>query len=81
MATAFTTWSDLLTQMRDDFATGNWRKVSGYSVGTAGSSRSITYRSFAEFQQMLAWMQDQAAVETGVPACHGRTLAGNGGRG
>lgn len=81
MAVTFTTWSELYRQMLDDLATGNWRKVSSYSVATAGSTRGISYRSFAEFREMLAWVQDQAAVESGVPAYHGRTVAGNGGRG
>lgn len=81
MAAVFTSWSALKAQMLDDLASGNWRKVSGYSVSTAGSSRSITYRSFAEFREILAWVTDQAAQESGVPAYHGRTYAADAGRG
>ena len=81
MAAVFTSWTALREQMIDDLACGNWRKVSGYSLSTAGSSRSITYRSFSEFREILAWVTDQAAVESGVPAYHGRTYAADGGRG
>lgn len=81
MAAVFTTWTALREQMLDDLASGNWRKVSSYSLSTAGASRAITYRSFAEFRDILAWVTDQAAQESGVPAYHGRTRAGQGGRG
>ena len=81
MAAVFTTWTALKGQMLEDLASGNWRKVSSYSLSTAGSSRSITYRSFSEFREILAWVTDQAAVESGVPAYHGRTYAADGGRG
>lgn len=81
MAAVFTSWISLREQMLDDLASGNWRKVSSYSVSTAGASRSITYRSFSEFREILAWVTDQAAQESGVAAYHGRTLAAQGGRG
>lgn len=81
MAQVFTTWTALKKQMRDDLASGNWRRVSSYNLSTAGSSRAITYRSFDEFRKMLAWVEDNAAVESGIPVYHGRIYAGNGGRG
>lgn len=81
MAVGFTSWNELRDQMLDDLASGNWRKVSSYSLTTAGSSRSMTYRSFSEFREILSWVTDQAAQETGVAAYHGRTYTGQGGRG
>ena len=39
MSAVFTTWTALREQMLDDLASGNWRKVSSYSLSTAGASR------------------------------------------
>lgn len=78
---AFTSWTELRQQMLDDMASGNWSKVSSYSLSTAGGSRNITYRSFAEFKDMLDYVTQQAAQEAGSSSYYGRTRAGQSERG
>lgn len=80
IVTSFTSWSSLLEQLKNDMASGAWGKIQSYSLTTSGSSRTIAYRSFDDFLKIFKFVQDQAAIETGVPAFHGRTVAGNGGR-
>ena len=70
----FTTWSDLETQLLNDLADGAWRRTQSYTL----AGRSVTYRSFLEFQQILAMVKKEAALERGGFA--GRTYAANGGR-
>lgn len=77
---AFTSWAALHQQMLDDMASGNWSKVSSYSLSTAGGNHNITYRSFAEFKSMLDYVGQQATQEAGTSSYYGRTCAGQGGR-
>jgi hypothetical protein len=80
--TTFTSWSDLYARMLDDLASGSFRKMQGYSIsaGGAGGQRSVQYRTYAEFKQMLEFVKEKADEETGQ-GYRGRTYAANGGRG
>ncbi len=71
---AFTTWTDLLTAMRDDLASGRWRRKS-YTIGDA----RVEYTSIQEFLDGLRWVESRAAIESG--GFRARTYAKNGGRG
>lgn len=78
MAKAFTTWVDLKQDMKNDLASGAWRTMSGYGLP---DGRSVQYRSFKEFQELLNYVETQADIEAGASSYYGRTRVGNGGRG
>ena len=79
MGAVFTSWAALYQRMLDDMASGHWDRVQSYSVGTGGTSRTVTYRTWADFQAQLEFVRTMAAQEGG--RYHGRTYAGSGGRG
>jgi len=72
MAETFTTWSALKTQLLNDFARGAHTQKT-YTCGDT----TIEFRSFAEFKDMLAFVEARAAIEASgrVPR---RTYAGMG---
>ena len=72
---AFTTWTALKQRLLDDFASGAYMQQS-YTCGDT----TITYRNFAEFRDMLQFVEQRAAVESSRPPAR-RTYAGQGGRG
>jgi hypothetical protein len=72
MAASFTTWTALRTQLLDDFARGAHVQKS-YTCGET----TITYRDFAEFREMLEYVERRAAAETDRPVR--RTYAAQGG--
>lgn len=76
MATAFTSYKDLLEKMKGDLASDAWRTLSGYSV----NGRSFTYRTFDDWLKIYRFVQDQAALEEGKAPYRGRMFAGVGGR-
>jgi hypothetical protein len=74
-AQKFTTWAALREQMLDDLASGAWRTLSGYSL----SGRTFNYRSLKDFRELLAFVEAEAAKESGVPRFRRRTFARMGG--
>lgn len=78
---AFTSWCDLKEQMLEDLASGAVGSMQSYSVSTAGGSRSVTYRSYAEWKQVFDDVSAQCAAEGGSVPYTGRYRAGSGGRG
>ena len=64
-------WRELYIRMVADLNSNAWRTMSSYSV--AGTT--ISYRSLAEFKEMLTFVQDKADVEDGTPSYRGRTSA------
>lgn len=70
-------WRWLYNQMLTALAEGTFLRFNGYTV----PGRSFQYRSLAEFRSLLDWVSDRADVEDGVIPYHGRTRAGQGGRG
>lgn len=73
----FTSWAELHSQMLDDLASGAWRTLASYSLG----NRSFAYRSLKEFRELLDFIRDEAAKESGSPRYLRRTFARQGGRG
>jgi len=70
----FTTWTALYNAMLDVLASGDT------SVGSVTSgSKSITYKSHAEFLRMLSFVEGKAKEEEGT--FYPRTYGGQGGRG
>ncbi len=67
---AFTTWSDLLAQLKDDLASGNWITRS-YSVD--GVTRE--FRSVSEFMALLDEVGRRANMENLSTRPLGRTYA------
>ena len=59
----FTTWSDLLTQLRNDLASGNFARISSY---TTPDGRSTTYRSIDDFWKLYREVEQRAAAEEGL---------------
>ena len=54
----FSTWSQLLSKMRDDLATGNWRKKS-YDI----DGMKTEFFSPDEFLKMFLFVEKRAAEE------------------
>lgn len=67
---AFTTWSDLLRQLKDDLASGNWITRT-YSVD--GVTRE--FRSVSEFMTLLQEVEHRASMENITTRPLGRTYA------
>jgi hypothetical protein len=74
---AFTSWTALKEKMLNDLATGDWAKVSSYSIGTGATTRSLTYRSLKEFMDLFREVEARAGEEGG---CCGQVVAVPGGR-
>lgn len=55
----FSTWSQLLSKMRDDLATGNWRKKS-YDI----DGMKTEFFSPEEFMKMFLFVEKRAAEES-----------------
>lgn len=55
----FSTWSDLLAKMRNDLATGNWRKKS-YDI----DGMKTEFFSPEEFLKMYAFVEKRAVEES-----------------
>lgn len=62
----FTSYADLLAQLRDDLASGQW-SLKSYSKG----NHSVNYRSLPEFLDYVTWVETRAALEAGT--IYGRT--------
>lgn len=73
----FTSWAALREQLLDDLASGAWRTLASYSM----SGRTFTYRSLADFRELLAFVEAEMVKETGTPQFRRRTYARQGGRG
>ena len=67
---AFTSWNDLLTQLKNDLASGNWITRS-YSVD--GVTRE--FRSVSEFMALLQDVERRASTENLSTRPLGRTYA------
>ena len=67
---AFTSWNDLLTQLKNDLASGNWITRS-YSVD--GVTRE--FRSVSEFMALLQDVERRASAENLSTRPLGRTYA------
>lgn len=67
---AFTTWSDLLVQLKNDLASGNWITRS-YAVD--GVTRE--FRSVSEFMALLQEVEHRASMENITTRPLGRTYA------
>lgn len=76
---AFISWAELHRQMLDDLSSGNWDRVQSYSISTGGSTRTVSYRTWDDFQKQLVFVASMAQSEN--PHVYGRTFADNGGRG
>jgi hypothetical protein len=74
---AFESWTALKQKMMDDLASGNWAKVSSYSVSTGSGSRTMTYRSIEDFMKLFHEVEARAAEEGGF---YGQVVAVPGGR-
>lgn len=74
------TWCELEEQLLEDMASGGFGKVQSYSVSTAGGTRSFTYRTQADLQELLTYVRNRCALERGVAPYVGRTCAGSAGR-
>lgn len=72
----FTTWRDLVNQLKSDLANPAFRTMQSYSV----AGRVVTYRSLKDLRDLLDWAEEEAAKEEGT-MYHGRTYAANRGRG
>ena len=73
---AFTTWRDLVDQLKNDLANRAFRTMQSYSV----AGRQVSYRSLAELRSLLDWAEEEAEEEEGRVYA-GRTYAVNRGRG
>jgi hypothetical protein len=69
----FSTWTALKAQLLDDFAK-NVHSRKSYQCGET----IITFRDFAEFKDMLQFVERRAAAESSRPTPR-RTYAGQGG--
>jgi hypothetical protein len=69
-------WRWLYTQMQAAMGDGAFMRFNGYSV----PGRSFQYRSLADFQKLLNWVEGKADIEDGVAPYRGRIYAGCGGR-
>ena len=58
----FTTWTALLEQLRNDLASGQFRKVASYSI----DGYQISYRSIEEFWKNYREVEERAAAESGL---------------
>ncbi|MDR2947169.1 MAG: hypothetical protein LBV79_10555 [Candidatus Adiutrix sp.] len=74
--TSFTTWRDLVEQLKCDLMSRAFRTMQSYSV----AGRQVSYRGVAELRALLEWAEERAAEEDGTGYV-GRTYAVNGGRG
>jgi len=59
----FTTWAALLTQLKNDLASGDYRRLASYSMP---DGRSATYRSISEFWELYHEVEQRAAEEEGL---------------
>ena len=59
----FTTWSDLLTQLKNDAASSDFSRVAAY---TTPDGRSTTYRSPKDFWEFYNEVAQRAAQEGGL---------------
>lgn len=75
---AFTTWTDLKSQMQDDMANFSWRRK---KYESPGDGIAMEYTSFTEFKAAYEYVSAQADLENvGSGVCIGRTVARSGGR-
>lgn len=56
---AFTSWTALLVELKNDLASGNWR-MKRYQIGDVENE----YRSFADFMTMFREVEYRATLET-----------------
>jgi hypothetical protein len=73
-APLFTSWADLVCQLKNDLADQAWRRTQSYSI----AGRSVAYRNLQDLLNLLAYAEQKAACEQG--RFRGRAYAGNGGR-
>lgn len=67
---AFTTWSDLLAQLKNDWASGNFLTKSYSADGTTRECRSVS-----EFMDLLKEVERRASMENLSTRPLGRTYA------
>ena len=72
----FTTWRDLVSQLKNDLAGRAFRTMQSYSV----AGRSVSYRGLRELLDLLKEAEEKADEEDGLIYA-GRTYAANSGRG
>lgn len=72
----FTTWRDLVNQLKSDLANRAFRTMQSYSV----AGRTVSYRSLKDLKDLLTWAEEEADKEEGS-MYPGRTYAANRGRG
>ncbi len=78
---AFTTWRDLVNQLKSDLAGRAFRTMQSYSLTAGGGgSRTVSYRSLKELKDLLTWAEEEADKDEGAMYA-GRTYAANRGRG
>ena len=83
MAGEFTSWRELRQAMLDGFAADPaFLRMSQYSINAAGTggSRTVMYRTLAEFRETLKWVDEMVAREEG-PDYEPRVYDQNAGRG
>ena len=56
---AFTDWNTLYGQLKDDLASGSWKRKS-YRL----SDREVTYRDIDEFLEFFRFVEERAKKET-----------------
>lgn len=77
----FSTWRDLIKQLKNDLLNPSFRKMQSYTISAgAGGSRTVAYRGIGELMNLIKFAEDQAIKEEGLPY-HRRTYALNKGRG
>ena len=59
----FTTWSDLLTQLRNDLASGSFARIASY---TKPDGNSTTYRSIDDYWKLYREVEQRVAEEEGL---------------
>ncbi len=73
---AFTSWTALLAELRDDMASGNWR-MKRYQIGDVEHE----YRTFADFMALFREVEHRASLENQSTAAPiGRAYARGGSR-
>jgi len=72
------TYTELKKKMEEDLASDAFRSMASYSVSDSGGSRTISYRSFEEWQKVYVFVCEKAKLEKGQKPYIGRMCGGAG---
>ncbi len=70
------TFVELKKQMEEDLQSGAFRTMTSYTVSDSGGSRTISYKSFDDWEKQYSFVCAKAAVEMGKRPYVGRGKMG-----